>query len=217
MFASISANDLLMPGMYSLVVVVPLYAIQYLALRIRDTRANLPDPHLGRKAVCYMFFNAGVLFVLVGLTISALDWTSYIFEDAVKAQQARQSGGTPPAAAAAATPRDWFNQSQRAAAGLILSGLVYAALFRTVAWLFTNDREYPAVRRAFAGQRFVIAGLIVMYFSTFTMISLFQRGETNLHEAQVVIGFAVVWGPAAAIHLALLLWSSGWQRNAASK
>src|SRR5690348_4968867 len=77
-------------------VVLLLFAVQYIALRIRDTRANPPDPQLGRKAVLYLFFNAAVFLALVGFTVSALDWAEYLFDPLVAAQQARQSGQPPP-------------------------------------------------------------------------------------------------------------------------
>jgi hypothetical protein len=219
MFASIS-GELFSYGLIGLPVVLLLFAVQYIALRIRDTRANPPDPHLGRKAILYLFFNAAVFLALVGFTISALDWSEYLFDPLIAGQQARQAGQPPLIDPATGQPlplpaREWFNDQQRLAAGLVASGLLHAILFWVIVRLATNDREFPAVRRAFAATRLGVAGLVVMTTSTVSLVMAFQKGETDYQTLQMVCGVAAVWGPVALVHLVLVLWSSGWRRKAA--
>ena len=59
-------NSMLIPLLYA---VLPLFAmVQYISLRIRDTRASPQDPHLGRKSLLYMLFNIAVFTTLAGFT-----------------------------------------------------------------------------------------------------------------------------------------------------
>src|SRR5215210_7319199 len=64
-------------GLFALVSVIPLtlggLAVAYVALRVRDSRAEPPDPQLGFKAACYAFLTAGVLLALTGVSISVID------------------------------------------------------------------------------------------------------------------------------------------------
>ena len=202
--------------------VVVLFVVQYVALRVRDTRAAPPDPHLGRKALLYFFVNAGCFLVLVGLTISSVDWVGYLFEDAIAAQQQQRANpapNQPPALVqplpavppAPAPPRDWFNDRQRLAAGLVTSGFLYGVLFWLVARVATNDREFPAVRRAFAATRLLVAAVVVVALGTVAIVQAFQRGETDFDTVAAEIGVAVVWGPTAVLHVPLLLRTSGWR------
>jgi hypothetical protein len=201
------------------VVVVTLFVFQYIALRIRDTRATPPDPHLGRKTLLYFFVNVGCFLVLVGLTISAVDLVAYLFEPAIAAQQAQRNAPpidpNAPAPVAVAPPpsppRDWFNDQQRVAAGLVTSGFLYGVLFWLVARIATNDREFPAVRRAFAATRLLAAAGVVVTLGTAAIVQAFQRAETDFDAMATEIGIAVVWGPTAVLHLLLLLRTSGWR------
>ena len=205
--------------------VVTLFVVQYVALRVRDTRAAPPDPHLGRKALLYFFVNAGCFLVLVGLTISAVDWTEYLFEDAIAAQQQQRANPVPnqpaaflqppPAAPLPPPPRDWFNDKQRTAAGLVTSGFLYGTLFWLVARVATNDRQFPAVRRAFAATRLLVAAGVVVTLGTVAIVQAFQRGETEYETIATMLGIAVVWGPTAILHLLLVLRTSGWRARAA--
>lgn len=202
--------------------VVTLFVVQYVALRVRDTRATPQDPHLGRKALLYFFVNAGCFLALVGLTISSLDWVDYLLEDAIAAQQQQRANPAvpnqppalvqPPAAPPApAPPRDWFNDKQRTAAGLVTSGFLYGVLFWLIARVATNDREFPAVRRAFAATRLVVAAAVVVTLGTVAIVQAFQRGETDFDQVALELGIAVVWGPTAVLHVLLVLRTSGWR------
>ena len=183
------------------------------------TRAAVSDPHLGRKTACYFFVNLAVFLLLAGMTISVLDVMDYVFEPAVAAQQARKNGNPPPQAAIDPTTgkplpqpaHDWFNDQQRTAAGLVVSGLVHGLLFFAIAYFGTNDRQFPAVRRAFVGLRLVLCLIVVMTASTAAIVLAFQRDDWDLKFVQIEIAVAAVWAPAALVHGALLLRSSGWR------
>jgi hypothetical protein len=60
---------------------------QYIALRIRNTRAKPQDPQLGRKFIFSQFQHLAILMLLVGLTVSAYDFSVYFFEPLVEAQE----------------------------------------------------------------------------------------------------------------------------------
>jgi len=65
-------NDSLMLSLYiGPAVLIVLMIAQYIALRIRDTRASPADPHLGRKSGCYFFLNLALTMAAIGLTWSA--------------------------------------------------------------------------------------------------------------------------------------------------
>ena len=48
------------------------FALQFITLRIRDSRATPQDPHLGRKSLFYFFFNISIFLILIALSISSL-------------------------------------------------------------------------------------------------------------------------------------------------
>jgi hypothetical protein len=83
----------------------------------------------------------------------------------------------------------------------VLHGVVLVLLLR----LATNDRTEPAVRRANAGVRLVLAGLIVFTTNTSALLLLLAEGGTDWSQLATWTGVAVVWGPTAAVHAWLLL------------
>jgi hypothetical protein len=161
-----------------------------------------------------------IILLLMGFTLSALEGTEYLFGPAVKAQENRKNGDAGVPAVDPTTgqslpppPRDWFNEEQRTAAGLTASGLMYAVLFLLAIRWVTNDRDFPAVRRAFAGSRLGLAVLIVMAATTVSLVALFQRGETELKTIQKNTAVVLVWGPTALLHFVLMFRSSGWRNQ----
>ena len=206
--------------MYSIVPIALFgFAVQFITLRIRDSRATPQDPHLGRKSMLYFFFNGSIFLVLIGLTISSLNVYELLFESAVNAQERRKHGLPEPPMVDPQTgqpippvPVEWFNDQQRLGAGLITSGLVYGILFFTLIHYFTNDRDFPAVRRAFASIRFTVAGLIVFTAATVGIVSTFQKGEYEYKTLQTIFAVSLIWWPVALLHLVLVLKSVGWQR-----
>jgi hypothetical protein len=238
MAMSIDADDSLKFVVIGIIPILMAFSIQFIALRIRETRAMPRDPQVGRKAALFLFFNLAIFLLLFGLTLSSLDLTEYLFEPAVTAQAVRQTpptsmptqpalipevdptipvpagATTPPPAPLPASvvappapppPRDWFNDQQRMAAAYVVCGLAYVLLFGVLIRYATNSRDFPSVRRAFAGARFVLIGLVVMTLATTSVVFLFQSGETDLKVIQKQVALTVVWGPAAVIHLIGLL------------
>ena len=204
------------------VIVVALFgfAIQFITLRIRDSRANPQDPHLGRKSLFYFFFNCSILLVLVGVTYSTLNIMELTFESAVMAQERRKSGSPDPPTVdpitgqpIPAVPKDWFNDQQRTALSLLTSGVIYAVLFGTLIRLLTNDREFPSVRRAFASLRFALAGIVVMATTTAAIFCAFERGEFNYKSLEVIFAISMIWWPVAVLHLILMVRTSHWHRS----
>ena len=188
-------NSVLIPLLYA---VLPFFAmVQYISLRIRDTRASPQDPHLGRKSLLYMLFNIAVFTALAGFTLSALEWKKYLFE---------------PIAAAPGVGVDWFSTEQRNAAGLVVSGILHGLLFWIIIRLGTNDRQFPAVGRAAIGMRLAVAALITFYTSSATIMLSFDK-EPAGSGLQQTCAIAIVWAPTALVHLVLMLMSSGWQRT----
>jgi hypothetical protein len=208
------------------VIVLIVGVLQYLALRIRNTRATPPDPQIGRKFIFCHFMHLAILLLLVGLTVSSLDWSEHFFEPMVEAQQAKKEverarergeDALPPpnipANLLAKPPREWFNERQRLAAGLVASGLLHISLFWSFLRFATNARQFPSVGRSFVGLRLVSCGLILMTLTTIALIGLFHKGETDYSDVSVMAGLVVVWGPAAIIHLIVLMVSRRWHRE----
>ena len=197
--------------------------VQYIVLRTRNSRAVPPDPQIGRKFILAYFLHLAILLLLAGLTVSSLDWSEHFFEPLIDAQEAkkeaeaaRERGEEPPANPAAGLPpavRDKFNEKQRAAAGLVSSGLFHILIFWPLLRFATNAREFPAVGRSFVGMRLFLCGLTVMTLTTLSLVGVFQKGDTDLTNASVIAGLAVVWCPAALVHVVALLASRRWHRG----
>src|SRR3954462_12446166 len=105
-------------------------AVAYLALRVRDARADPPDPQLGLKAACYSFLTAGILLALTGVSISVIDLLGEAM-DGKQGQPVQQPQFGPqfgprqpmPAPARANDPFDTV--SQRVAWPLVISGVLF--------------------------------------------------------------------------------------------
>jgi hypothetical protein len=191
--------------------------VQYILLRARNARAVPHDPQLGRKFLLAMFLHIAILLILGGLSVSMVDWAEYAFEPVIErreaqkeAELARERGEEAPVFPAGLPPkgpREWFNEKQRTAAGLVSSGLLYACLFWPALRFLTNARRFPAAGRSFTGLRLLLSVVIVMILTTISLIGVFQKGNAGL-----VAGLAVVWGSSALLHGIALLASGGWHR-----
>jgi len=202
-------------------IVVSLFGlVQYIVLRTRNSRAIPPDPQIGRKFILGYFLHLAILLLLAGLTVSSLDWSEHLFEPMVEAQKAKKDaeaakerGEDPPMNPAAGLPppvRDKFNEKQRTAAGLVASGFFHILIFWPLLRFATNAKEFPAVGRSFIGLRLFLCGLTMMTLTTISLVGVFQKGETDLTNASIMVGLAGVWGPAALIHFVALLVSHRW-------
>ena len=199
-------------------------AFAYLALRIRDAKADPPDPELGIKSAYYFFVTVGVLLALTGLTVSVGDLIADAFEKpAAKQQQFNNQGGgfgqpkggpfVQPAPMQMNPGNDPFDSvSQRLAWPLIISGSLFGVLGVLLLKIGTNDARFPAARRTFAGLRLAVCGMNAMAAVTMLILLLFQKDQPN-GRIQLVgdtktlaytIGAIAVWLPAAVIHVFMM-------------
>ena len=189
-------------------------AVAYVSLRIRDARADPPDPELGIKAAYYTFLTAGLFLALSGLSLSMIDFLGEAFEG----QQARQPQPqfnpqfppqqgrfVPPPQPQPPKPDDPFDRvSQRVAWPLVASGVLFSLLSILLIKAGTNDTRFPATRRTFVGLRLVVAGLIVMFAVTLVIELLFQKDLPSTRPYSVAIGLLIIWLPTTAIHMFLM-------------
>ena len=190
-------------------------AFAYLALRIRDAKADPPDPELGIKSAYYFFVTVGVLLALTGLTISVADFLADAFEGPAAKQQKFNPPGGPfgqPGMGQGNDPLDTV--SQRLAWPLIISGSLFGVLGVLLVKIGTNDARFPAARRTFAGLRLAVCGMNAMAAVTLLILLLFQKDQPNRGGAMQLmtetkplayaIGAIAVWLPATAIHIFLM-------------
>lgn len=205
------------------------HLIQYLGLRMRNEAAAKRDPHLGRKFVLHLFQHLAILLVLSGFTISAIEICDHlvtplnnknagtnnfrsgrggIFSDSdpddvlsnATFQRAGMAPSVPP-------PRNLWNKAQRFAISLILSGLLHGSVIFAIIFLGTNNREFPAVARAFGIARLVGAGILLMGCTTALILEILQKESTDYNALALVIGIMIVWGPTAIGHLIWMRWT----------
>jgi hypothetical protein len=179
-------------------VLIPV-GLAYIALRMRDSRAKVPDPKLGLKTALHLVHSIAILMLLTGSSISAADMMQGALGG--NKRNAAQPIGRGQAPLAPAADEFW-NTSQRSAAALAGSGALFAILF----WVLlrtTNDRKFLAVRRTFVGGRLAIALLIVFFAVTGITLTIVQK-DIKVEPVELMAGALMVWMPAAAIHMYLL-------------
>jgi hypothetical protein len=196
-----------------------LLAFPYLALRTQDARADKPDPQLGLKSALHFFFSLGLLIALTGGTVALTDAIEGLIEPNVPAAQGPpvfvpqpgMPGGGPwqPAPPPPKPKKNWANDTQRTAAALALTGAMVALLGWAAVRIGTNDREYPAVNRAYVGARLGLAGLAAVAALCGVNVYLFREDVTNHRPLEVLIAVLLVWSPTALVHLVLLRAKSG--------
>jgi hypothetical protein len=179
----------------------------FIGQRVRNEASAEKDPQLGRKFVLHLFLHYAILLILAGLTVSVCD----LVDNLLFPWQAQQNnpfqgpgqwgpGGFQPAPPPAVRPSVW-NENQRVAAALLLSGVLHLIILWMVIHLGTNSRRFPQVGRGFAMTRFALGGVIVMGTTTAFLVYLFQEGNTDVKAVSYVLGFALVWGPFTLGHL----------------
>jgi hypothetical protein len=194
------------------VLVLVALAVAYLSLRVRDARAELPDPELGIKAGYHAFLTAGILLALTGLSISVIDLLGDAFEGNQNQNQQPQfnppfgKGGFPQPQPQRMRNNDdpFSSMSQRVAWPLVISGVLFSLIAMLLIRLGTNDTQYPAVRRTFGGVRLVVAGLTVMSAGVLIIELLFQKDLASTRPYAIGVGSMAIWFPAAAVQVFLL-------------
>ena len=184
-------------------------AFAYIALRIRDAKADPSDPELGIKSAYYFFVTVGVLLALTGLTISVADLFAHAFEGPAANQQ--KFNPNQQVGPLGNDPLD--RGSQRLAWPLIISGSLFGVLGVLLLKIGTNDARFPAARRTFAGLRLAVCGMNAMAAVTFLILLLFQKdggmggaqiGRVDSHSLEYAVATIAVWLPAAVVHIFLM-------------
>jgi len=179
--------------MFALVPVLLLaLAIPYAVLRLRASEGPEPDPQVGLKVILYYFFSVSMLMILVGFTILAID-----------AVQEKEEALGPFGQPQRVKPRSEFNEAQRIAVALILTGLLFGLFHWVLAKIVTNDRQYPAARRVFVGWRLAFHGLVLLNVATALMVTLFQK-DPSVKAIKTLLAVGFVWAIAWIIDLILL-------------
>jgi hypothetical protein len=165
-------------------------AVPYAILRMRENRNRTPDPQLGFKVAMHYFFSVAILLILFGLTAVVVEMMA--------------RGGDP---RFDPDPEPFPTEAQRAGFGMILSGVVFAAIhFFCLLTTATNPFTSP-VRRTFLGCRLAVHGLIVMIAVTALLIGFFLRdggGQGGEQLRRGIFGVLMVWTPSWMVHLVLL-------------
>lgn len=201
-------------GYFAFVILVPLalggLVVAYLSLRIRDARADQPDPELGIKSAYHAFLTAGILLALTGLSISVIDLLGDAFEGPqANVQPQPQFNPRFPQPQPQPMPRaradDPFgSMSQRVAWPLVISGVLFSLVALLLVKLGTNDPRYPSVRRTFGGVRLVVSGFTVMAAATLIIELLFQKDMPSTRPYAFGVGLLAIWFPASAVQVFLL-------------
>jgi hypothetical protein len=202
----------ILAGYFAFTILVPLalggLVVAYLSLRIRDARAELPDPELGIKSAYHAFLTAGILLALTGLSISVIDFLGDAFEgpQANAPQQPQFNPRFPqPQPMPRARGDDPFGSlSQRVAWPLVIAGVLFSLVSLLLIKLGTNDQRYPSVRRTFGGVRLVVAGFTVMAAGTLIIELLFQKDMPSTRPYAFGVGLLAIWFPASAVQVFLL-------------
>jgi hypothetical protein len=194
-------------------------AVAYVSLRIRDSRAEQPDPELGIKTGYHAFLTTGILLTLTGLSIAVIDFLGDAFEGNQNQPQQPQfqpqfnpqfgKGGFPqpqpqPPMRMRNNDDPFSSMSQRLAWPLVISGVLFSLIALLLIRLGTNDSQYPSVRRTFGGVRLVVGGMTVMAAGVLIIELLFQKDLATTRPYAIGVGTLAIWFPASAIQLFLL-------------
>ncbi|MBL8864586.1 MAG: hypothetical protein JNK93_03405 [Planctomycetia bacterium] len=197
LFAGLGFSLLLMA---LLPAVLMLVALIYVGLRVRDAKAEHPDPELGLKTAYWLLYTLGVLIFHFGLTILFSHW----LEALELTGPARFGGGN--FGRPGMGGNDSWSQASRTGWAMVTAGLFLALAFYLVGTLGTRDREWPAVRRLFTGGRIALAGLMVTFAFTFLVAMQFQKDIPPGGIYETALASLAVWLPSMAIHVFLYRW-----------
>ena len=181
------------------------FVVLFISLRMRDAQAEVKDPQLGFKTILYFFCNLSILQVLAGLTMLVENINEVIF-DPVALMNGPMGG---PGFGGPRTPfgisTTWLNAMQRFAIGLIVSGLMHTVLFFAAIRYFTNDREFPAVNRAFMALRLFIAIQTVFWTTTVAVIHTISADNFDYVLFLRLLSVSMVWWPVTVLHFYLVI------------
>lgn len=197
-------------GLYSILflsVLLPLVAIclafPYIALRIRDSVEPNKDPQLGLKSAYYLLFSSALLLVLLGLTFSSIDLMNGMIDKGSKREKQQQQAEM--IGVVIEDREGIINPAQRIAGAVVISGLLFTLIFMLLIKASTNDKEFPAVKRLFAGGRFAFAGIVCMLTMTALAILAFQKEAKDkdmkeMELLEMLLAILIVWLPTFLVH-----------------
>lgn len=183
--------------------ILMLVALVYVALRVRDAKAEHPDPDLGLKTAYWLLYTIGIIIVHFGFTILFSHWMQELELTGPKMGGPMRGGfgGMP-----FANPNDSWSPASRTGWALVLAGSLIALAFYLIGVLGTRDREWPYVRRVFTGSRIAVAGLVVIIAFTFLFVMQFQKDIPPGGIYETALASLAVWLPSLAIHVFLFRW-----------
>ena len=180
-----------------------LVALIYVALRVRDAKAETPDPELGLKTAYWFLYTLGILILHFGAMILLSHWLQQL-ELTGPAPQQRVGGGFG-RVAPMADDSSW-SAASRTGWAMTLAGVLISGAFYLIGALGTRDREWPTVRRVFTGSRIAVGGTIVVFAFTFLFVMQFQKELPPGGLYETALAALAVWLPSLAIHVFLFRW-----------
>jgi hypothetical protein len=196
LFAGLGFSLILLAILPSILFVV---ALIYVALRVRDARADNPDPELGLKSAYWLLYTLGILIFHIGLTVLFSHWLEALEITGPQKFQGNFGGRM-------GGMNDSWSQASRTGWALVTAGSLLALAFYLIGTLGTRDREWPTVRRVFTGSRIALGGLMVVASFTFLVILQFQKDIPPGGIYEAALATLAVWLPSMAIHVFLFRW-----------
>jgi hypothetical protein len=180
--------------------------IPYLTLRIRDAQSAERDPEIGFKALLWAFISLSVVILLTGATVIVVDLVvdakqkqPAIFQPAPQAGPFGQQLPPP-----APKKEDFPNTAQRTGGAIMAVGLIGILIHALVLVLMTNERRWPAARRAFIGWMLAFNGVIVMVDATSLLVLIVQKDFDEPNVINALLGVLLVWMPAWVVTFSFL-------------
>lgn len=158
----------------------------YLALRLRPVPTDQQDPQIGLKCALYFIYSLGILMFLAGASVLVVDlmirgeW----FVESMKRLEK-------------------LDNTHRTAYALMTSGALFTFFHLLLILGYTNNRQFPEVRRVWVGWRFAIHSLIVLLCVTMLIFVVFMENSSE-RDMQFPLALLIVWGPSWFLHLILL-------------
>jgi hypothetical protein len=176
-------------------------AVPYLVVRLKAEPPE--DTQLGAKVAFQFFYSAGILVVVAGVTVLAVDWLTLYPYRYPRAPTNNPLGR----ATVESLVQVGFNVAQRTGVGLIFSGML-AVVVHQFSWHTLNPNNRLRIQRLFVGWRLAIHGVVMMLTLAAVIILLLQKDpfeepvESPLRAATATF---VVWGASWALHFERLL------------
>lgn len=149
--------------------------VPYIVIKGRDLLRPRRDPQVGLKVVLHFLLTAAIEGTLIGLTIILV----HILTNSLGASELNLF---------------------RVGLGFAISGAILSGGYLFVLSAHTNDRAWPAARRAYAGIRVMLAGIVMTVSLVWTLILLLADADSReVGELETGFSLFVVWSLATTI------------------